>query len=169
MKTPSKVEIIIMQGVSGSGKSTYIKHNFPSATVVSADHFFINAVTGIYEFKGEFLADAHGQCLIKFIEAVIAQNNDTVNEGVIVVDNTNCTIAEIAPYAAIALAYGHKLQIICLDIEPKTAASRNLHGVEESVVVMMNEKIKNSAKEFPPYWPRKVISLYGLSDDQIIV
>lgn len=51
MKMPSTVEIIIMQGVSGSGKSTYIKSTFPAATVVSADHFFINAATGIYEFK----------------------------------------------------------------------------------------------------------------------
>ena len=48
---PEVPEVIVMQGVSGSGKSTYIKNNLPNATVVSADHFFVNAVTGVYEFN----------------------------------------------------------------------------------------------------------------------
>jgi len=149
-------EVIIMQGVAGSGKSTYIKNNFPNSTVVSADHFFINTITGVYEFNRELLAEAHGQCLIKFIETVNAGNNDTPGNGLIVVDNTNCTVAEIAPYAAIALAYRCKLKIIYLEVDLKVAAARNLHGVEESQIAIMAEKIEKSAKDLPPYWLREV-------------
>lgn len=150
------LEIIIMQGVSGSGKSTYIKNNFPSAIVVSADYYFVNVVTGNYEFNCELLGVAHANCLRSYIDTVIAWNNK-VEDGVLVVDNTNCTVAEIAPYAAIATAYGHKLKIICLDIDPKVATARNLHGVEESNVIVMAERIMSSSKDLPPYWKREVI------------
>jgi len=150
------LEVIIMQGVSGSGKSTFIKNNFPSAIVVSADYYFVNVVTGNYEFKSELLGEAHANCLRSYIDTIIAWNTQ-VEDGVLVVDNTNCTVAEIAPYAAIATAYGRKLKIICLDIDPKVAAARNLHGVDESNVMVMAERIQNSAKELPLYWPREVI------------
>lgn len=150
------LNIVIMQGVSGSGKSTYIMRNFPSAIVVSADYYFVNVVTGNYEFNSELLGEAHANCLRSYIDTVVVWNNN-VEDGVLVVDNTNCTVAEIAPYAAIATAYGHKLKIICLDIDPKVAAARNLHGVDELNVMMMAERIKNSSKDLPPYWQREVI------------
>jgi len=152
------LKVIVMQGVPGAGKSTYIKRKFPMAKIVSADNYFINSETGNYEFKGELLGEAHAMCLRSFVEAVINWDNDIIEDGFIVVDNTNCTAAEIAPYAQIALAYGHSLKVIHMDVDPKTAAARNLHGVEEQHVINMAEKIKNSVKEFPPYWPRESIT-----------
>ena len=151
------LKVIIMQGVSGAGKSTYIKRNFPMAKIVSADNYFINSETGNYEFNGGLLGEAHAMCLRSFVEVVLSWNNEVTEDGFIVVDNTNCTIAEIAPYAQIALAYGHLLKIIHLDVDPKMAAARNQHGVEEQQVFIMAEKIANSIKEFPPYWPRESI------------
>ena len=152
------LNVIIMQGVSGAGKSTYIKRNFPMAKIVSADNYFINSETGDYEFKVGLLGKAHAMCLRSFVEAVTSWDNGAIEDGFVVVDNTNCTTAEIAPYAQIALAYGHSLKVIHLDVDPKTAVARNRHGVEEQHVINMAEKIKNSVKEFPPYWPRESIS-----------
>jgi len=83
------LEVFIIQGVSGSGKSTYIKNHFPNATVVSADRFFINSITGAYEFKGELLAEAHGHsrhytiCFLSWINTTIPKILEPVLENVI--------------------------------------------------------------------------------------
>ena len=60
----SEGKVIVMQAISGGGKSTWIKKNFPEAgrvtdgcdtTVVSADHFFDK--TGEYVFVGAQLPE----------------------------------------------------------------------------------------------------------------
>lgn len=54
------MKIVIMSGISGSGKNTYIKNRFGSSgnvVVCSADDFFETA-TG-YQFDMSKLSDAH--------------------------------------------------------------------------------------------------------------
>lgn len=42
--------VIIMRGVPGSGKSTYVRNRYPEARVVSADRYFTDPATGEYRF-----------------------------------------------------------------------------------------------------------------------
>ena len=99
-----------MRGISGAGKSTYIKDNFPTAIVCSADHFFINKDG--YNFDQSFLGKAHQSCFKKFLSSI------QQDEALVVVDNTNVTSWQISPYYLAAETYGYEVQIIELQIEP---------------------------------------------------
>lgn len=92
-------KVIILSGISGSGKSTYAKklvgdsfgqEECTGVVVCSADHFFMQ--TGEYKFDASMLSLAHGECFKDFIEEV--QRGTSL----VLVDNTNTSVAEIAPY-----------------------------------------------------------------------
>jgi predicted kinase len=142
--------VIILRGPSGAGKSTYARKNHPTATVVSADDFFM--VRGNYEFDPKRLGEAHGSCLIRFVEAVTDES-----KAQIVVDNTNTTVAEVAPYAALALAYGHTLKIVTFVGDWRIAARRNVHGVSEATVE--SQANRTGEAMFPPWWPHETVEI----------
>lgn len=149
------LRVIVMRGFSGAGKSHYIAANFPNAVVCSTDHFFINK-DGVYEFKDPDLA--HGKCFRKFIEIIQANFNGDRNDAVVVVDNTNIRMAELAPYHQAAKAYGYQAEVIRIECAPEIAAARNKHGVPL-------EKIQEWERKFeklPDFWPsEKVIKAGG--------
>ena len=136
--------VIILRGPSGAGKSTYAAKTYPGAIKVSADDFFM--VDGEYKFDPTKLSKAHGACMRKFIEAV--QKPDVT----IVVDNTNTTLAEVAPYAAAALAFDHELEIVTFVGDYIKAAKRNVHLVPATTVMAMAQRIEEQTKLFPPWW-----------------
>lgn len=136
----------IMQGISGSGKST-LAHALTNAHgICSADDSFME--NGVYKFDPKKLPLAHAACLRKFTSLV------TTSAGVIVVDNTNTTIAEIAPYYALAEAHDFNAVIVTVDCPPHVAAARNTHGVPLAACVGMSERIAKTNKELPPWWNR---------------
>jgi predicted kinase len=130
-------------GVSGAGKTTYIDKAHSGAPVCSADR-----LTGLYPSPGVIdaskLGEAHAFCLRDFNRLVLNAAPE------IVVDNTNTTIAELAPYVALAQAYGYEVQIVTLWCDPGIAHARNGHGTPLSVVQAMHERLK--AREMPPWW-----------------
>ena len=142
--------VIIMCGISGSGKSTRAEKFYPKAMVVSADHFFM--VAGEYRFNPMLLPDAHGTCLKSFVSALQGAVD------MVVVDNTNTTVAEVAPCAALALAYGYDLRIEVLKVDVETAAARNLHGVPKAGIVKMAERLETLKDSLPPWWPCEEVS-----------
>lgn len=146
------MKVVIMRGIPGAGKSSYIKNNLPDAFVCSADHFFM--MNNEYQFVPEMLPRAHGRCLQKFTHELLnwAQYN------LVVVDNTNICVVEIAPYAALAIAYGYELEIITLDVLLEVAVSRQTHNVPENIVKKMFHNLHDQAKFFPPWWKHTVLS-----------
>lgn len=156
---------IIMRGIPGSGKSTYVDQNYPHNVVCSADRYFIKECpdcacgcpkcgnTGfVYNYNPNKLDEAHAQCLRFFVNSVT--NNITTN---IVVDNTNISAVEIAPYASLARAYGLELEILTLKIDPEVAWSRNIHGVPRSTCIRRYKQMEHEETRFPKYWNHKVI------------
>jgi predicted kinase len=139
-------KVIILAGISGAGKSYFTGKNYPVASVCSADYYFLNQ-DGEYIFDPSKLPAAHSQCLRKFVETVRAITNETV-----VVDNTNTTVAEIAPYAALALAYGYELTIIILHTPTSVGAARNQHGVPLKTIQQQNDRLKRLKASLPPWW-----------------
>jgi NEDD4-binding protein 2 len=133
--------VYIMSGVSGSGKSTYIKHNFKGVSVCSADDFFMR--NGKYSFQADKLDEAHGFCLRKYAGALMR------DEQRVVVDNTNLSAEEIAPYYAMARAYGYEVELITLYVDAKTA-ERNLHGVPKKSLERMVSKLQD--RKLPVFW-----------------
>lgn len=137
---------ILMVGVSGSGKSTFAAREYPNATVVSADHYFLDD-SGVYRFDGSKLGEAHGACLRGFVTAV------TGGVPCVVVDNTNTTLVELAPYVSVARAYGYGVEVVRVRCYAKVAASRNTHGVPLAAVRGMEERIEAMFHGgLPPFW-----------------
>jgi predicted kinase len=161
------MNIYILQGLPGSGKSTWAEtrkasmmmspNNHP-VFVISADHYFVNRVTGAYEFRMENLSQAHGLCFRKFISAVYEGLQE--REASIIVDNTNTTVLEVAPYMAAALAYRrngvvsdsvHLIRFVC---SPVDSLNRNIHRVPMEAIRRMDDNLMKFDREAPPWWPR---------------
>ena len=133
-----------MQGVSGAGKSTWIKKNHPKAVVCSADHYFLDE-NGKYNFRAEDLGKAHQECLRKFVSELTRSNREDFPRDV-VVDNTNCALWEMAPYVQVAAAYGFTVEVVRLVCDPAVAAARNAHGVPEKSVKGMAARMEKPLK-----------------------
>lgn len=109
------MSIVILSGVPGSGKSTWAKR-YPDAVVCSADDFFRHR-----PFDPLQLGLAHQLCFRKFLDSMHKQ---------VVVDNTNLTIGEIAPYYLAAESF--MKQVVVVRISPpdfEVAYRRQTHGV----------------------------------------
>jgi len=77
------MKVIIMRGVPGSGKSSYVARKYPEATVCSADNFFMSADDqGIlhYQFNPAQLSAAHDECFREFKNACLVRTEDIVVE-----------------------------------------------------------------------------------------
>jgi len=131
-------EVIIMRGPAGCGKSTWIKKNCPDAVVVSADHFWIvqhEDGTEEYLFDISRLAEAHQDCLCRFVDSIVAGYQQ------IVVDNTNICRWQYAAYEKIARSHQYEVRIV--EFRPvsiddiKTCIKRNVHRVPAQVVTQM--------------------------------
>lgn len=173
--------VIILRGVSGSGKSTlsrfmmsdgvngvdqlvnnsevstFMWHLYdtspgPKATF-SADSYFMR--DGEYRFDHRDLSVAHGLCLKGFAEAIRSPPSGSTAQ-TLVVDNTNCSVAEVAPYAALAAAYSHELHVVTLIGDPKTCWKRGHHGVPFSGVLRQDTNLRRSLNEWPPWYQQQV-------------
>ena len=135
--------VIIMRGISGAGKSTYAKNNFPNAVVCSADTYFIK--DGYDRSK---IGEAHKQCFKEFMDAISILNADCI-----VIDNTNSQLWEMSPYIAVATFFGYNFEIIEVKQDPDICFARGLHGVPL-------KKIHDMAKRFQkcfPWWNSRVV------------
>jgi predicted kinase len=146
-------EVIITSGIPGAGKSTWIRCNTdPYMTeVFSADGFFIDRM-GVYRFDPSRLAQAHARCLRDFTERLIQLSSaDTeICPVTLVVDNTNITPWEIAPYYSLASAWEVPVRIIRILADPLRAHRRNVHGVLPEKVLEMAERLASCS--LPSFW-----------------
>lgn len=150
-----KQTVIITSGIPGSGKSTLARAFFDrGALVFSADDY-----TGLYvhgELQPELIGAAHQWCLRSFTRALLD------GERRLVVDNTNTTVAELAPYAALAQAYGAELHIITIECDVETGVERNSHGASREVVETLAAQLE--ARALPPWWPQRTLTQDELSE-----
>jgi predicted kinase len=140
-------QVKIMQGMSGAGKSTWVKNNVFDVICSVDDYFMVN---GQYRFDPRDLPQAHWNCMRKFIEHVQMEW-----PAVIVVDNTNTTIAEVAPYYAVAEAYGWDVEIVYIPCEVDKAIARNIHGAPENTIRAMAQRLESFGTNMPPWWNRR--------------
>jgi len=129
------MKVKVLRGISGSGKSTYIKTHYPTAIVCSADDFFM--INGEYHFNPSLLGKAHEQCFKYFLLCLEDK------KPLIAIDNTNLEPWTFAGYVQVARAYGYEVEIVRLEVDQEVAGNRNLHGVPLS-------KVKQMAKGLVP-------------------
>lgn len=176
--------IIIMRGITGSGKTTLVNQlkkgeltgyndNAPGLQALAAyllpvvaqlqkhrsetnsadDYFLQNGPNGReYKFDPKYLSAAHNQCLRRFTQALV----DPDGPENLIVDNTNTSITEVTPYAALAGAYGHELHILTLLCDPAKAWQRNTHQVPMTNAIKQDLQLRKSILEWPPWFPQQV-------------
>jgi tRNA uridine 5-carbamoylmethylation protein Kti12 len=172
--------IIIFRGIQGSGKTTAsnllagkslrtsddelsseiqkLRAKIESFDIVrcSSDDHFTSVLDGVYNFVPSELSVAHGKCMRKAIESVQKGWYDKASHATII-DNTNCSIAEVGPYCQLANAYDQELHVLTLLAEPLAAWRRNSHGVPMTNVVKSDLALRQSILEWPPWWPQKLV------------
>lgn len=128
--------VVILRGLPGAGKSTWIKNNLPSGAVVCSADKYWETPDGEYKFVQERIGEAHRWCQEMFARAIGA------GEDLVVVDNTSITIREIQPYYNLAVTSGYTVRIVRLEVDPEVAVSRNIHGASRDVI-MVRAKLLN--------------------------
>ena len=146
ISVPETKEVIIMRGLPGSGKSTYVKENFDDAVVCSADDFFIGK-EGKYVFVPHKISEAHQDCWHYFIAFLFDK------EERIVVDNTNMCKWEYANYIKLAQEMGYTIRIICMasglydETTVLELVQRNTHGVGYDAIARMKDRYEPDYRE----------------------
>ena len=146
--------IHLMRGISGAGKSTYVKSMIESGAwpkdstiVCSADDYMLDK-DGNYDFKPWKLTNAHIFCRLKFIKALFYVNKPYKH---IVVDNTNIELEHMAEYILLAKASNYHLfinEIPATDGSGKPLTNTELaaraikHGLDEGKIAQMRAKFK---------------------------
>lgn len=139
---PYERTVIILRGCPGSGKSTLattlaqeITSGFKLVAVIcSADDYF-KVNSGTYKFIAAKLGEAHAHCRGKAEGAMAAGASS------IIVDNTNTTQKEWAPYVDLALKYGYKVTFMEPDtpwkFDAEELVKRTTHGVPRETIERM--------------------------------
>jgi len=140
--------VILMVGCAGSGKSTYVRHHFPDASIVSADHYFEDLASDSGESFSEVwdlrsLGTAHRVCQQNFVEAIAA------GDPIVVVDNTNVSASDRQRFVKKSTEHGYEVEIHVLSLwlygapQPSSEQEasyvshchgRNIHGVPLDVI-----------------------------------
>ncbi len=152
-------KVFVLQGASGSGKSTWMKQMadctrrdrpFAFVHVVSADFNMIDADDN-YVFSLEKQAEGHKKALRDFAGAVHGSHQgDHTYKAAIVVDNTNTRALFMEPYVALARAYGIEVEVLSFRAPASICAARNNGRAPEEVVRGMVEVIEKFT--MPNHW-----------------
>jgi len=138
------MQVIIMRGIPGSGKTTHIEQNYSDAVVCSSDHYFTDE-DGNYNFDIEHIGVAHKQSKEKFYSALERK------ETPIIVDNTNTRWWEMEDYVYAAEEAGYDIVFIRLVTDVETAYNRNIHNTPRDIV----EKFYMIFEELPEKYENK--------------
>lgn len=153
---PPQNLVILMQGIQGSGKTTWARlkaEAFKQTTgitpeIVSADAFF-EQIGGFIPAR---LQEAHNYSLRVYIEAL----QDEVP--LVIVDNTNTTMGEAGPYGTIARAYGYRVNLVRTVCPLQIAVDRCIHHVPRFKVEQAASRIE---KFVPPReWRFETVSTH---------
>lgn len=144
------MKVYIMRGLPGAGKSTFIKTLTGKIDICSADDFHMK--NGVYSFDPKNIAAAHNQCLTDFLTGLEIYENQF---DYTVIDNTNTSAWEIAPYYRLAEIFKQEVKIIRIHCDFETASARNIHGVPLEIIWRMNQNILT--ERLPAHWKEEII------------
>lgn len=132
-------EVVIMRGVSGSGKSTYAKEHFPDHTIVSADAFRYND-KGEYVFNAKTASEGHESCYRAFCEAMSRGES-------VVVDNTNTALSHFANYLEEARRLKASVRVVSLYCDTDKAAGRTVHETPRETILRQQVRFIEARSE----------------------
>ena len=117
------MELIIIRGLPGSGKTTFARklgHNY-----YEADQFFTH--DGMYEYDKDKISEAHAWCQMQVLTDMHKQM------GTVVVANTFVKRWEIQPYLEMAARNGYRV----VELTMSGPLWPSVHGVPDEVIERM--------------------------------
>jgi len=154
--------LIVMVGAPGSGKSTYASRlaKAEGGVICSADYWMVDEMTGEYKFDPSKLNNCHRLCQHKAWVALCAGRNP------VIIDNTNLTLLEVAPYVALAgmaeVEAGVHVDVDFVVIKEsfEICRSRQIHGVPDFRLEKMCEAAQRwASSDLPPYWGIRQVTI----------
>lgn len=136
---------IIMRGLPGSGKSTWLQRNEPNAVVWSADNYHLQE--GVYRYDKAKAKEAHDWCLNRFLQSLFAYSP------LVAVDNTNVKAFEFSPYYRAAEALGYEVEIVWVVAPIEKCILRNVHGVPSETI----QRMARSFEPIPDWWNVRMV------------
>jgi tRNA uridine 5-carbamoylmethylation protein Kti12 len=151
----TQARVVILSGLPGSGKSRFAERlrvecveRGQESLVCSADDHHL--VEGEYRFNPKNAAAAHRVCMRKYLECCVAR----YPHNLIIVDNTNTSAEEIAPYLRVAEALEIPVSIKRLWVPPEVSFARNTHAVPLPTILAMYRRM---LEPLPSTWPVEVL------------
>lgn len=132
-----KRNLIILRGISGSGKSTFANLIASPCCICCADDYFTDA-DGNYNFDASKLGEAHKQCMNLFDQAL---KDDFITN--IVIANTNTKPSDYQYY--VDKASKHDINIIYIVLE-KRHDNKSIHDVPDNVLQRQYQNLNNNLK-----------------------
>lgn len=114
--------VIIMRGITGSGKTTIAKQ-FNNAIICSADDYFKEGEK-VIDWNWSELKTAHEYCREQF--AIALENKAQL----IIIDNTNIKYKDMIPYISVSQSLGYKVKILQVDCPAEIACRRSKHNAK---------------------------------------
>ena len=145
------MRVIVLRGVSGSGKSTWASHFKNKATIVSTDDLFY--VDGVYRHDATKLGEYHGRTFRRFLEALEQK------DALIIVDNTNIETWEFSPYVLAGEAFGYAVELLTFFCSLETALAR-----KQLVPVEHMERIYRSFEAHTNRMPGRFRQMHRIVD-----
>lgn len=137
--------VIILRGLPGSGKSTLTRE---ISRIRCGDCLIFNARLQLYDTHPAKAGWAHSECFKMFVLSAVAGNP------VLIVDNTNTTAIQIAPYANVAEAFGYEVHIVEIGCSIVDSITWNIHRVPEDVICRM---AMNVSRGVPEDWKNRFV------------
>lgn len=147
--------VLILRGIPGAGKTRMARTLYPHAIVCSADDHFTRP-DGSYVYVREEQSLAHHECLLKYLRLLTHFPREIGVSPLIIVDNTNASVAEIAPYYATAEAYGWEAMVETILCDPEIAWRRNTHGVSREIVEKIHSNLLSA--QLPSWWKHSEVN-----------
>lgn len=148
----------ILRGLPGSGKSYWAREyalQHPKTLIVSADYYRIQP-DGRYQFNASRVREAHDFCLRRFWTLMWEGELDVP----VIVDNTNISAWEIAPYYRLAEISNREVEIVTFATPLKTCLERQTHGVPEVTMGMMAQRL--ATEVLPFFWKEgRMVTSFG--------
>ena len=126
--------LILVRGVSGSGKSTFVKNIVHHQYFVETDMYFIDD-NGNYNFDASKLKQAHDWCRF--------QVEETMKDDDVIVSNTFTTEWEMKPYFELAEKYGYTVYTVIIE---NRHGNKDIHNVPIETRQKQAERLSKSIK-----------------------
>ena len=128
------LEVVILRGIPGSGKSTFARKLASKENICEADEFMVND-DGEYDFNPARLGYCHDQCYEKFKRLLV------LGTPTVIVSNTSTTEREMTSYIKLSESMGYKVTFLIVE---NRHGNTSVHGVPEDKLQIMRDRFQIS-------------------------